>query len=308
MPDPGDDGDDGDHPPSDTARAPGERDREGDDPPADGADRRERRRSGADDRPPNAGDRPPEPAERTPDATEAAPPSDPDRPDGAATGGTRRDPPPRHGGDDGSEDGGILVVLKDLARTGATVLFVGLLLFAISGVWPPLVAVESGSMEPHMYKGDLVFIVEEGRFAPGDATEGVVTYRQGVDSGYWSFGNHGNVVVYTPHVQGFDGEYRVKSPTPIIHRAMFYVEKGQNWVAMANESHLGGADTCEEVSTCPANVSGFVTKGDNNAVYDQVGRGEATAIVKREWIRGVAKFRIPWLGCVRLQLSGDSCF
>ncbi|MFB6090989.1 MAG: S26 family signal peptidase [Halobellus sp.] len=66
--------------------------------------------------------------------------------------------------------------LVDALRTVAAVLAVGLLLVAAAGVWPPLVAIESPSMEPHVAKGDVVLVSGPERF-PGDAadTRGIVT-------------------------------------------------------------------------------------------------------------------------------------
>jgi len=192
---------------------------------------------------------------------------------------------------------GAVVFLRDALSSVLTVVVIALLLFAISGIWPPLVAVESGSMEPHMSRGDLVFLMDEQRFAPDGAVAGtgVVTYRKGQETGYWSFGDYGNVVVYRP-----DGG----RSTPIIHRARFYVEEGDDWVAKADDDYLGGVDTCAETFTCPAPHDGFITKGDNNGEYDQIG-GQST-VVKPSWIKGRAKVRIPWLGYVRLKLAAST--
>jgi signal peptidase len=139
--------------------------------------------------------------------------------------------------------------------------------------------------------------MDEHRFPPDSAIAGtgVVTYRKGQETGYWSFGNYGNVVVYRP--DGGDG-------TPIIHRARFYVEEGDDWVAMANDAYLGGVDTCAETMTCPAPHDGFITKGDNNGEYDQVG-GQST-VVEPSWVTGRAKVRIPWLGYVRLWFGSSA--
>lgn len=186
-----------------------------------------------------------------------------------------------------------VVFLRDVLSSVATVVLIALLLFAISGIWPPLVAVQSGSMEPHMHRGDLVFLMDEQRFPPDDAVAGtgVVTHRTGQETGYWSFGDYGNVVVYRPDGGG---------GTPIIHRTRFYVEAGDDWVARAHDEYLGGVDTCAETATCPAPHDGFITKGDDNAEYDQVG-GQST-VVKPSWIEGRAKVRVPFLGYVRLWL------
>ena len=190
----------------------------------------------------------------------------------------------------------------DLASSIMAVMVVGAYLFAISGVWPPLVAVESESMVPNMQVNDLVFVMEEERF-PGEnahAETGVVTARAA--DNYRKFGRAGDVIVFAPQ-----GDQEV---TPIIHRAMFWVEEGENWYDRADKDFVGGADACETdrrnstdtgLQNCPAPHAGFITKGDNNGLYDQAGSGGAqTGPVRPEWVVGTAEFRIPGLGWVRL--------
>ncbi|SIR46588.1 signal peptidase, endoplasmic reticulum-type [Haladaptatus litoreus] len=174
---------------------------------------------------------------------------------------------------------------------------IGLLLFAISGVWPPMVAVESGSMEPQMERGDLIFVMEEGRLA-GDGSHGdtgVVTYRAGQNSGYSEFNQPGDVIIFEPNGDG--------QAVPIIHRAMFWVDEGENWYDEANPDYVGTATNCEQLTNCPAPHAGFITKGDNNGGYDQASFGAHTAPVKPSWVVGKAKLKIPWLGHVRLQFG-----
>jgi signal peptidase len=240
------------------------------------------------------------------DGTTAAPDGPAPEPDG----------PPIPGGDDQPEfdnpvdwflhtDDSFVMTVRDIGSSLLTVAFIGIVLFAVSGIWPPLVAVESGSMEPHMHRNDLVFIIEEGRFV-GDSAQpgtGVVTHRAAQQNdGYWSFGDYGNVIVYQPN----DDPRRV----PIIHRARFWVEEGENWVdppseggtGKANMEYLRGDDAdCADVSACRPEHSGFITLGDNNEVYDQV--GGQSGVVRPEWIRGKAKVRIPLLGWIRLQFA-----
>ncbi|UVE51179.1 S26 family signal peptidase [Haloferax larsenii] len=191
-----------------------------------------------------------------------------------------------------AEDGPLLF-LREALSSVAAVLAVGLLLFAISGVWPPMVAVESGSMEPHMQKGDLIFITGPDRYVPDAAVDGtaVVTAETGSEVGYRSFGGSGSVVVY--HKPGSIGP-------PIIHRAMLYVESGENWYERANPEYMS-ADNCKELAHCPAPYDGFITKGDNNPRYDQV--SSISDPVRPSWVQGVARVRIPFLGWVRLTLA-----
>jgi len=288
----------------------GDRDDAGDDEPSP-PDREDRSRvdDGPSDRPAADDGRSPGDGRRTTEDDPAPPRGEGDR----RVEGDRRAETDADDGGDGAEEVGYvewlrttdepsIVVLRDVVSSVATVVVVGLLLFAISGLWPPLVAVESGSMEPHMHRGDLVFVMEQNRLPPGQAVDGtgVVTYqaarevdRENPDrGGYRSFGDYGNVIVY---------ERNGRAGSPVIHRAHLYVEEGERWVERANPEYLE-ADSCEAVAACPAPYDGFVTKGDANSNYDQAG-GTApriSGIVREEWVRGRAKARIPLLGHVRL--------
>ncbi len=140
------------------------------------------------------------------------------------------------------------------------------------GLWTPMVVVESGSMEPHMQIGDIIFVKSIDRV-------NVTTNEEGKKSGYESFKNYGDVILYRP--------YGLEGVTPIIHRAMYRVETGEPmW--------LGGPS---------APYSGYVTKGDNtvtNKHFDQEGQISYDMPVKDSWIIGTAKYRIPYLGYIKL--------
>lgn len=210
--------------------------------------------------------------------------------------------PPAHRSVEGDDPSEWRLFAYDLVSSVLAVMVVGAYLFAVSGVWPPLVAVESESMVPNMEVNDLVFVMEEERFAGenAQADTGVVTARAA--DNYRKFGREGDVIVFAPR-----GEDEV---TPIIHRAMFWVEEGENWYDRADKDFVGSASACETdedpstdtgLKNCPAPHGGFVTKGDNNGLYDQAGRGGAqTGPVQPEWVVGTAEFRIPGLGWVRL--------
>ncbi|SDR29963.1 S26 family signal peptidase [Natronobacterium texcoconense] len=204
----------------------------------------------------------------------------------------RADDPPA----DSSDDDFVLTLARDVVTAVAVVAVVAALLFAVSGVWPPFVAIESGSMEPNAEIGDLVFVVDEERFAGDGAIgdTGVVTLEDEQEGGHETFGEPGDVVIFAPN--GDPAE------TPIIHRAHFWVEEGENWVeTSANDEYLNGND-CEDLAACPASHDGFVTKGDANGAYDQAVEYQYgdTNVVAPDWILGKASFRIPWLGHVRL--------
>jgi len=214
-----------------------------------------------------------------------------------------------NGGTDADGGGGSwMLYLYDLLSSVGIVILIGALLFAASGIWPPMVAVESGSMEPVMERGDLVFVMESERFpGPGAHESGVVTAQAGQDTGYEKFDGSGDVIVYKP-----DGsDYR----TPVIHRAMFWVEEGENWAEKANPEYLPENAVCDgageavqngtDIPSCPAPHAGFITKGDANAHYDQV-NGIVRGPVKPAWVVGTAEHAVPYLGNIRLNAQASA--
>jgi len=192
------------------------------------------------------------------------------------------------------------LLLREVTISVGFVFVVGLLLFGVSGVWPPMVAVESESMEPNIDQYDLIVVTEPGRFAPEAADEtGVVTAESVSESEYESFNNPGSVIVYDePNSYG----------SPIIHRAHFFVEEGENWYDRANPDYVS-AENCDQLQYCPAPHDGYITKGDNqmsNSQYDQA--NGIAPVVKPGWISGIAKFGVPYAGYIRLALTGAASF
>ena len=142
------------------------------------------------------------------------------------------------------------------------------------GTYQPMVVVESGSMVPHMNIGDVVFIKSI------DRTE-IITQKEGMRIGYKTFGGYGDVILYRP--------YGDINATPVIHRAMYSVRKG-GVIYPENATHWDG------INVVP--FDGYITKGDHNTRYDQETK-ICVVPVKDEWIIGVAKQKIPYLGYVR---------
>ncbi len=190
-------------------------------------------------------------------------------------------------------DHGAVRFVREVLSSAGIVLLVGVLLFAASGVWPPMVAVESGSMEPHLFRGDLVFVMDEGRLVPNAAVDGtgVATYQSAAANDYRRFGERGDVIVFTP-----DGSRR----TPVIHRARFWVDAGEDWYDRADADYVRGG-SCAAIPNCPAPHAGFITKGDANPYYDQV--SGISGPVTPAWVKGTAEVRVPLLGHVRLGFS-----
>lgn len=157
-------------------------------------------------------------------------------------------------------------LIRDILSALLVVSTIALILYGLSGTWPPMVVPESPSMVPHISIGDVLFI-------QSTAYTKIVTNREGKASNYVMFEDYGDVILYKP-----DGSI---TRTPIIHRAMYRVEAGE---PMPNGK--------------PAPFAGYITKGDNNPGFDQSRIVQYP--VKSEWVIGVAKLKVPYVGWVTL--------
>ena len=153
-----------------------------------------------------------------------------------------------------------------------------IVLYGYAGTWPPAVSIISTSMEPNMHVGDEVLIKSLSMTNVHTAYDSFSTH-------YQIFGNYGDVIVYWPM-----GKMNV---TPVIHRAMYYVEEGQPMWPRGP----------------PAPHGGYITLGDNNGgSYDQLPGSGISPMepVKKEWVLGVAQYRVPYVGYIgylRSQIS-----
>ena len=165
---------------------------------------------------------------------------------------------------------GIYGFLQDIAFSLAVVAVIAAALYLYAGMWPPMVSVNGISMYPHMENGDLVFIQGLDRGS-------INTYTDSLNTSYSMYDEPGDVIVYKP--------YGNPGLPLVIHRAI-------RWVNQSEPMWDGGP---------PAPASGYITLGDNNrGVYDQM----ATTIcygepVRKEWILGIARFKVPYLGYLR---------
>jgi len=158
--------------------------------------------------------------------------------------------------------------------------------FLLSGVWPPFTSILSGSMEPNINTGDMVFIVDNERFVSDSSSIYGVSPTENKE--IESFNEYGDVIIFYPN-----GD---ETETPVIHRADLYVEEGENWVSEIDDDFLS-INSCSTIANCPAPHNGFITIGDNNSEYDQI--GGISEPVKEEWIIGKAKYRVPFVGSFR---------
>ena len=168
--------------------------------------------------------------------------------------------------------------LKGYAKDIATVLVIVvaflILCKLIFGLWVPMFVVSSGSMEPNMKIGDIIFVQDINRTT-------VITQQDALASSrpHITFKNSGDVILYRPHGSA--------DRVPIVHRAMYYVEAGEEmWPGGPNAPHAG-----------------YITKGDNNvtnSLLDQQTGIMPNTPIKEEWIVGTVKFKIPYIGHLRL--------
>ncbi len=204
-------------------------------------------------------------------------------------------------------------------------------IYAYTGIWPPLVVVESSSMQHSSSEsyigvidtGDLVFVQQ----APTRAD--VTTYVQGRATGYSTYGDFGDVIIFRLYSRPQD--------TPIIHRAIMYVIPNgtagstafgdvpdlkslpaADWVgydAGGQATHVpyhmeaveildmgykhlnitfNFSDLVQFWSRGPA----YLTMGDHNApTYDKTWSPAQGDII------GHARGEIPWFGLIKLILS-----
>lgn len=245
--------------------------------------------------------------------------------------------------------------LRDLLIAGVVVGGILLALFLYTGNWPPPVVVESNSMmhvdpdeyncvgsragptcDPGSTRADGVPFGRFGTIDPGDLVlvkkidhaSDVETFA---DGGGEHYGLSGEVIVYYTR-----GE---RESTPIIHRAMTYVDRQEQpdgdatytvtwsaqWAvpdsASSCDLDASGQGTCtfgdDGVEIDELGIksprrfqhSGFITKGDNvvgNFAADQ--RLSSPRLpsepVRVGWIQGVARGELPWFGLIKLALTG----
>jgi signal peptidase len=209
-------------------------------------------------------------------------------------------------------------------------------LYAYTQNWPPMYVVQSSSMQHGA--NDAVGLINTGDLVLAQATNpsSVVPYVVGMQTGYTTYGEYGDVLLYHPN-----GD---TAPAPIIHRAIVYLEYNANGTYNApdlNGLPCGGVATraylAPTMSGCGTvglhgtlelfhvgwqsvtvnltladlgHHSGFVTMGDNNinpgtrtGDQDQPG---LSSLVAPAWVVGVARGMLPWVGSLKLLLGGDA--
>jgi signal peptidase I len=251
-------------------------------------------------------------------------------------------------------------LVREIILAAGMIALLVLAMWAHTGSMPPLVVVESNSMQHDssgevgtIDAGDLVLVHSPDRNI-------IVTFAEATDPesqhfGYESLGMEGDVIIYERN-----GE---TDSTPIIHRALFKVEIGQStptneegecsedavlwedeciisWtvpgsnqvnassVNLVFDGNETGKYVCGGVAAAHTNGTawfsvenyippnpGYITLGDNNDCNDDQGvfkfapglsslHSGMIKPVQSDWVIGIAGAEIPWLGTVKLMVSG----
>lgn len=233
----------------------------------------------------------------------------------------------------------ILRKMKGMLIAAAVVLIIILGLWAYSGIWPPLVVIESSSMQ-HSQTASEIGVIDTGDLViikKVSGAEEVTTYLEGMKTGHQTYGEYGDVVIYKPYGQA--------QRTSIIHRAfarMIYNQSGgydipalkdipqSSWSVSSGQKVWYNLNT--QVSffnigynqvTVKLNLttilnnfqgahlaphSGIITLGDNNhGIVDQSPMANICwAPIKSEWVQGEARGELPWFGLLKLWITGPS--
>ena len=211
--------------------------------------------------------------------------------------------------------------LRDVASgIGLVLLTLTALYVASDGAWPPLLAVESGSMMAP--EGEAPY----GRLGTIDVGDVVLVrsvddpraIRTWAEGGEGAYGRPGDVIAFAQ-----DGD---RSNTTIIHRAMAWVEvesdgfvgtyrvqwiDGQTLAFGPEGIYLPALGFDERYGFTPLagykpTYSGLITKGDNprtNPAADQA--AGVSRLVEPSWIEGKVHGEVPWMGLGKLALQLD---
>ena len=235
----------------------------------------------------------------------------------------------------GSKAAKVFDSLKGVIVAVVVVAVIILGLWAYSGIWPPLVVIESPSMQ-HSDTRSYIGVIDTGDLVIVKKTGGaqeINPYLESMPNGYQTYSEYGDVIIYHPL-----GNTLI---TPIIHRAicrveynatgggydvpslqdlpasMWQVSSGpKTWYNIKSTLTLHGIGYNSISVTIdfgiikshsgPSPQGGLITMGDNNhGIVDQM-----TSIcpqpVRDEWVQGVSRGEIPWFGLLKLWISGPA--
>ena len=222
--------------------------------------------------------------------------------------------------------------LRDAGIALAFVVSILVAMYAYTGLWPPLVVVESESMMHSEENVSYIGVIDTGDMVlvkDIDEADDVETYVEGFVTGHRTYGDYGDVVIYNKM-----GDL---TETPIIHRAVLYLEanaggdsyrcealrdlpddkwsSSDSWDQLKSAIsiyHYGYRDTTVTIDVAyilgefnrgsDTPQSGFIMRGDHNTWIDQRYR-DSFKPVDADWVVGKARGEIPWFGLLKLWIS-----
>jgi len=230
---------------------------------------------------------------------------------------------------------------RDIIVAAIAVVVLLAILFAYTGIWPPMVVIESSSM---MHGDDSqIGVIDTGDLTlvkKIDDRSDIVTYVEAADPkdpnyGYKTYGDFGDVIIYQKNGQ---------AGTPVIHRAIAWIEYNSSAsdpphgifrgdlpdIGAYNVSQytvlglkcyypgykgpfvidlMGQYGIFSRMAQYTTPHDGFVTHGDNNPErVDQQSlevNGRYVEPVKLGWVVGRAEGELPWFGLLKLLVSGQ---
>ncbi len=218
--------------------------------------------------------------------------------------------------------------IKDIVVAVVLISVVMASLYAYTGLWPPMVVIESGSMQ-HSDDTSYIGVIDTGDIVLSRKTSfsEITTYVEGRASGYKTYGDYGDVIIYRP---------LNRDVTPIIHRAVLYLEWNEttSFDAPSLKDLTYGTDYITDSGTWHGirreieirdygyeskdliirvdgllryHHSGYISAGDHN-VARGYGVDQNTGIcpepIKTSWIMAKAVGELPWFGLIKLSFSG----
>ena len=216
------------------------------------------------------------------------------------------------------EDGHYTIV-HDVIVAVVVVIIIVVGIYVYTNTWPPVVVVESGSMQHDMDEsslgvidtGDIVMVKKV------DSVDDITPWSVGKIKDYKTYGEYGDVIIYDKNGEG---------GTPVIHRAIVFIRHNETVggvhyfdVPEWNILHERKIEyEVEELNfkinyTPPRGHDGYLTKGDNvftNKRIDQESgisdaHGRIVEQVSIEWVIGVARGEVPWFGLIKLNINGN---
>lgn len=227
--------------------------------------------------------------------------------------------------------------IKDIVIAAVIISVIMGALYAYTGTWPPMVVVESESMQ-HSDDTSYIGVIDTGDIVLSkhiSSKSDIITYVEGRATGYRSYGDYGDVIIYEPYG---------RHVTPIIHRAVLYlrwnstgggydapglknlkydedytVTQGDGWRNIHGRISIYNYGYEHRTLTIPISTiinyfqlsgktphDGYITAGDHNIAK---GYGTDQPIICREpikfsWIVGKAEGELPWFGIIKLMFSG----